>query len=347
MATRKSNRNSENSNQSSSRRAPGASGGTGVNRGGADARSASGGQAGSTSGDRARGAESARGGVRSGSAGIGGAAGAPSQPGATSARTANSSATGGAAGTRDVGAGAAASAQSERGREPLDRERDLQTAREGTSGGESRPRQAGTPQRAYASPVYAYGRGSPFAMMRRMMEDMDHLFSEFGITQPGLLASSFFGPDAWSDTERESEPRAALPRDATRRSLAPGARQVQRIGRPGELPSAFWAPQVEVFERGENLVIRADLPGLSREDVDVEVEDDALIIRGHRHNEFEDQREGYYRSERGYGSFYRVIPLPDGVDAEKCNATFRDGVLEVTLPRPEQRRQSPRRVTIR
>lgn len=233
-------------------------------------------------------------------------------------------------------------------RESTDRERDLQTSREGGAAEQSRTRQAGTAQRSgYRSPVYG-GRGSPFVMMRRMMEDMDRLFSDFGITQPGLLASSFFGPDAWSGTEARDSGRGLLGgREESGRSLAsrPSA-GLQRSGGAG-LPSAFWAPQVEVFERGSNLVIRADLPGLKREDVDVEVEDDSLVIRGERRNELEDQREGFYRSERSYGSFYRVIPLPEGVDESKVNASFRDGVLEITLPRPEERRPASRRVEIR
>jgi HSP20 family protein len=225
-------------------------------------------------------------------------------------------------------------------RETTDRERNLQTSREGGTADQTGARPAGTPQRAgYRSPVYG-GRGSPFAMMRRMMEDMDRLFADFGVTQPGLLASSFFGPDAGSGTESRDTSRGLLGgREEPGRSVA---------SRPGaSLPSTFWAPQVEVFERGSNLVIRADLPGLKREDVNVEVEDDAVVIRGERHNDFEDQREGFYRSERSYGSFYRVIPLPEGVDESKVNATFSNGVLEVTLPRPEERRPASRRVEIR
>jgi HSP20 family protein len=233
-------------------------------------------------------------------------------------------------------------------REATDRERNLQTSREGATADQTPARQAGTPQRSgYRSPVYG-GRGSPFAMMRRMMEDMDRLFADFGVTQPGLLASSFFGPDAWSGTESRDSSRGLLGgRDEPGRSVAsrPGA-NLQRSAGAG-LPSTFWAPQVEVFERGSTLVIRADLPGLKREDVDVEVEDDAVVIRGERHNDVEDAREGFYRSERSYGSFYRVIPLPEGVDESKVNATFRDGVLEVTLPRPEERRPTSRRVEIR
>jgi len=102
-----------------------------------------------------------------------------------------------------------------------------------------------------------------------------------------------------------------------------------------------------MFERGNNLVVRVDLPGLSRDDVDVELDNDALIIRGHRHNELEDDQEGYYRSERSYGSFYRAIPLPENIDLSSCNATFKDGVLEVTLPKPQSSQSRAKRIDVR
>jgi len=109
----------------------------------------------------------------------------------------------------------------------------------------------------------------------------------------------------------------------------------------------LWAPQVEIFERGNNLVVRADLPGLSRENVDVEIDDDALIIRGERQTDTEDEDEGFYHSERSYGSFYRAIPLPEGIEPSGCNATFKDGVLEVTLPKPPQQPSRSRRIDVR
>ena len=337
MATRKGNRTSESKNQST-RRAAASDSGRSASRGASAPTETSGRQSASQS--------TRSGTVQSADRGRSAAgAGGTSTSVASDATSARSSA--GATAPRGT---ASATRGAESGREPLERERDLQTAREGGASAEPGVRSsAGSPQRSYTSPVYAYGSGgSPFAMMRRMMEDMDRLFSDFGFTQPGLLASSFFGPDAWSGTERASEGGGSPARDEARRSLSSGPRQgLQRTGGAGGLPSAFWAPQVEVFDRGDNLVVRADLPGLSREDVNVEVEDDALVISGHRHNQFEDEGEGFYRSERGYGSFYRVIPLPQGVEAQACNATFRDGVLEVTLPRPAQRRPATRKVDIR
>ena len=99
-------------------------------------------------------------------------------------------------------------------------------------------------------------------------------------------------------------------------------------------PADVWAPQIEVFQRDNELVIRADLPGMKRDDVTVEITDDAVTIQGERRHESEEEREGFYRSERIYGSFYRVIPLPEGAITEQAKANFRDGVLEITMPVP-------------
>jgi HSP20 family protein len=108
----------------------------------------------------------------------------------------------------------------------------------------------------------------------------------------------------------------------------------------------LWAPHIEVCERNGKLLIQADLPGVRREDVDVQIEDDAVVIQGQRHQETERNEQGFYHSERTYGSFYRVVPLPEGIEAEQANATFRDGVLQIELPMPQQR-QRGRRLEIR
>jgi HSP20 family protein len=110
----------------------------------------------------------------------------------------------------------------------------------------------------------------------------------------------------------------------------------------GGLETSTWLPQVEVSERNGTLSIRADLPGLSKNDIDVDITDDAVVIRGERQQVKEENEEGYYRSERSYGSFYREIPLPSGVNPEEANATFRDGVLEITMPASERQTRSRR-----
>ena len=95
---------------------------------------------------------------------------------------------------------------------------------------------------------------------------------------------------------------------------------------------AAWTPQIEVFQREGQLIIRADLPGLKKDDVQVELRDDSVVLRGERQEERKEEREGFYRTERTYGSFYREIPLPAGVDTSKATANFRDGVLEIMMP---------------
>jgi HSP20 family protein len=144
--------------------------------------------------------------------------------------------------------------------------------------------------------------GSPFSFMRRFSDEMDRLFGDVS-----------FG-----------------------RGLASG------FGKLANLEDSMWSPQVEAFEREGKLIVRADLPGLTKDDIDVNITDDAITIRGERRQQREEKEEGYYRSERSYGSFYREIPLPNGVDSKEANATFRDGVLEITLPAPAREPRSRR-----
>ena len=105
-----------------------------------------------------------------------------------------------------------------------------------------------------------------------------------------------------------------------------------------------WAPAVDLIEREDSLVLKADLPGLSEDDVQVEVRDGVLTISGERKAEHEDKQNGYYRVERSFGRFSRSLQLPEGVDADKIGASFENGVLQVTIPKPEQRQ--PRRIEI-
>jgi HSP20 family protein len=158
---------------------------------------------------------------------------------------------------------------------------------------------------------------SPFMLMRRMAEDMDRLFEQFGFGRslsPRL--GTLFDDDLWS-------------------------------GRGLQATATTWMPQVETFRRGDNLVIRADVPGVKKDDIKLEVENGVLTISGERREEHEDKQEGFYRSERSYGQFYRAIPLPEGVNTEQCSATFNDGVLEVTLPAPKHEERKPRQIQIK
>ncbi len=103
-----------------------------------------------------------------------------------------------------------------------------------------------------------------------------------------------------------------------------------------------WSPAVEVRERSGNLEILAELPGMNKDDVKVECTDEGVIIEGERRREHESDEAGYHRSERSYGHFYRMIPLPEGAQLDKAAAEFRNGVLQVKVPIPESQRKNRR-----
>ena len=232
-----------------------------------------------------------------------GASSAASSSGSQSSRSSNASATG----DRQQNASATG-----------DRQRSIQTSNEQSRGTNAQVRGTGMARGQQSTPG-AYGAtGSPFSLMRRMAEDMDRLFEDFGFGLPGFaLAPALSNPS---------------------------------LQRHGSSTSAFqrgWMPQIETFRRGDKLVLRADLPGLRKEDVSVEIEDGILTISGERSNENEEERDGFYHSERSYGHFQRSLALPEGITGESCDATFKDGVLEVTIPVPKQAENSARKVQIR
>jgi len=109
--------------------------------------------------------------------------------------------------------------------------------------------------------------------------------------------------------------------------------------------SEQFSPQVDIVERDGKLVIRADMPGMTRENVNVDITDEAVVIEGERKYEHEENEEGIHRSERSYGHFHREIPLPEGVKSETATANFRNGVLEITVEAP-QTRKNRRRIEI-
>jgi HSP20 family protein len=105
-----------------------------------------------------------------------------------------------------------------------------------------------------------------------------------------------------------------------------------------------WVPAMDLVETDDHLVLRADLPGLDKEDVEIEVKDGVLTISGERRTEHEDSADGYHRVERAYGRFSRSLSLPQGIDADQVEADFDKGVLEVRIPKPAERK--PHRVQI-
>src|ERR1051325_6270928 len=147
---------------------------------------------------------------------------------------------------------------------------------------------------------------TPFTFVRRFSEEMDRLFEDFGLGR-GVLT-----------------PMLEI----------------------SQLPRGLWSPQVEMFERDNQIVLRADLPGLTKDDVNVELANDGITIEGERKNEREEEGEGFYRSERSYGKFYRRIPVPEGVNLENAQATFNNGVLEITMPAPKPEARKARRLEI-
>jgi HSP20 family protein len=158
----------------------------------------------------------------------------------------------------------------------------------------------------YSGGYSGYGSG-PFSVMRRISDEMDRLFENFGFGRS--LFPSESGQGSWD------------------------------AGGFGESAPSMWSPHVEVCERNGKLLIQADLPGMKRDDVNVRIEQDQVVIQGERHRQQENQQSGYYRSERSYGSFYRTIPLPEGTNSESATASFRDGVLEIEVDMPRQQQR--------
>jgi len=162
---------------------------------------------------------------------------------------------------------------------------------------------------AMARPGPSYGMpslfgGNPFELLRRLDQDMDRLFDE-----------------VWGGGRRalRGHPERAA----------------------GGAP-ALWVPQVEMCEQGGKFHVYADLPGLRKEDVKLSIEDDAIVLQGERRssNEEGERGGGFYRSERSYGSFYRSIPLPEGIDSQTAEASFRDGVLDICFDAPARQQRT-------
>jgi HSP20 family protein len=196
----------------------------------------------------------------------------------------------------------------------------------GAQGGQSTPAssQQGSQQEAYSPgsgqqggslsrrggsgmPSLFATRSNPFDMLRRLDEDVDRLFQQI-----------------WG-----------------------GGRSLMR-GRGADAQS-MWMPQVEVREEGGKLHVCADLPGMRKEDVKLSLEGDQLVLQGERQSSREEGQQGgsFYHSERSYGSFYRSIPLPEGVDPQTAQANFKDGVLDVTFEAPRKPQQQTRQIEIR
>jgi HSP20 family protein len=190
-----------------------------------------------------------------------------------------------------------------------------QQVAQGTQQGQNVTRQESTGRegralRTQGSRQLASASQSPFALMRQLSREMDRLMDSFFDRGFGsLLRDSSAREDDWQS------------------------------------PS-LWTPKIDVQQRNDAIVVRADLPGVNKDDLQIEVHNDTLVISGQRREEREEgaQDQGYRLFERSYGSFYRTVPLPEGTNPDEIKAEMRDGVLKVTLPVPEKAR--PRKIQI-
>jgi HSP20 family protein len=156
--------------------------------------------------------------------------------------------------------------------------------------------------------------GTPFRMFDRLADEIDRVFDDFGVGREWIAPR-------WGGSRLSAPVRGAA--------------------------GSFWAPDIEMYQRNDEVVVRADLPGLKKEDVKIDVTDNALTIQGERRQEEETERGGVYRSERSYGSFFRTIPLPEGAITDQAKAAFNNGVLEITMPAPPDQVTRGRRLEIK
>jgi HSP20 family protein len=176
--------------------------------------------------------------------------------------------------------------------------------------------------RRWEAEQHPYG---PFAMMRDMQDQIDRWFNRVGFgswTSP----SSWVSPSSWTSQSNWTSPSHWL------------SRAGEQMGE--------WSPAIDAFQRGNEFIIRADVPGMNRNDVSVEIGDDAVTLRGERKGETHDEREGMYWTERSYGSFSRVVPLPAGAISDSAKANFHNGVLEVVIQAPSQEVRRGRKIDI-
>jgi HSP20 family protein len=143
---------------------------------------------------------------------------------------------------------------------------------------------------------------SPWELVRRMSEDVEQLFETLRLGEAGIAPAT------------------------------PGPSELRRSRDAGLSSRNLFAPPIEVQQRPDAVVVRLDLPGVEADEIDVTIDDGNLIISGERRQEHREEREGLVRTEISYGSFHRVIPLPDGADEDRMTADLRNGTLEVTVP---------------
>jgi len=115
-------------------------------------------------------------------------------------------------------------------------------------------------------------------------------------------------------------------------------------GLADEFEATNWRPAVDVFDGDDKLVIKAELPGIEKKDIEVDVREGVLTLRGERSYENEVKEHNCYRKERSYGKFHRSFTLPENVETEKIEASFKDGVLTLDIPKSEERK--PKKIAV-
>lgn len=135
--------------------------------------------------------------------------------------------------------------------------------------------------------------------------------------------------------------------DPMSRAMGPMARSMMPEQWFGDFSQPFFEPKVDVVDLGKSVRVTAELPGMSRDDVEVEVQEGSLILSGHKEHQETKDEEGYYRAERSYGSFRRVIPMPEDLNFDKCDARFSDGVLNITVPKRNNGKAKTSRIDVK
>jgi HSP20 family protein len=172
-------------------------------------------------------------------------------------------------------------------------------------------RQAGSSSPSSGGPYSPAGAWlDPFSQFRRLTEQMDRWFDSAGMGRTNNRMSGM-NANPWMQNAQD-----------------------------------MWAPELETFLREDQFVVRMDLPGVNKEDVNVEVTEDAVVIHGERQQTHQEERDGFFRSERSYGRFYREVQLPEGAQPDTAKANYRDGVLEISVTAPPRQLTRPRRVEI-
>ena len=168
--------------------------------------------------------------------------------------------------------------------------------------------------------------------------------------QPGARTSA---RDQTAPPRRDTDRSSSGPLSLMRQGLDEMERWFGHWGRawPAAGSSMFsrvgdWSPAIEAFQRGNEFVVRVDAPGMSRQDVQVEVGDDTVTIHGERRQDRQEERDGMFWTERSYGSFTRTIPLPPGAITDSAKASFNNGVLEVVMQSPSAETRRGRRLDI-